>query len=89
MIDARLKYVIKHKKTNRRIITIKELIKILEYYTEILDVSTLREILDIGKNKAYELLETGAIKGFKIGKNWKISRDEVVRFIREGGQQLS
>ncbi|MFP3122609.1 helix-turn-helix domain-containing protein [Ectobacillus funiculus] len=32
------------------------------------------EILDIGRNKAYELLQSGQIKSFKVGKSYRIPK---------------
>lgn len=46
-------------------------------------VNELAEYLGIGKNRAYELLNTGAIKGFRIGSIWKISKVVVEQFIYE------
>lgn len=54
----------------------------LNQYQDILTILELCEILMIGKNRAYELLQTGAIKGFRIGRIWKIPRESVEEFIR-------
>ena len=43
----------------------------------------LAEYLGIGKNSAYELLRTKAIRGFRIGKVWKVSKDAVDLYIRK------
>jgi len=50
-------------------------------YDEILTIEQLMELLCIGRNKAYELLNTGEIKGFKIGRVWKIPRQMLDEFI--------
>ncbi len=39
--------------------------------------------LGIGKNRAYDLLKKGAIKGFRIGVTWKVSKEAVDRYIKE------
>ena len=39
--------------------------------------------LGIGKNRAYDLLKQGTIKGFRIGSTWKVSREAVDQYIRE------
>ncbi len=39
--------------------------------------------LGIGKNRAYDLLKRGTIKGFRIGSTWKVSREAVDQYIRE------
>ncbi|MEY8485053.1 helix-turn-helix domain-containing protein [Lachnospiraceae bacterium WCA-9-b2] len=49
----------------------------------LMTVNELAEYLGIGKNRAYELLNTGAIKGFRIGSIWKISKVAVEQFIYE------
>lgn len=43
----------------------------------------LAEYLGIGRNRAYELLRNGAIKGFRIGCVWKVSKAAVDRYICE------
>lgn len=43
----------------------------------------LAEYLGIGRNKAYELLRDGSIKGFRIGSMWKVSREAVDLYIRK------
>lgn len=37
-------------------------------------------LLCIGKNTVYKLLDSGELKGFRIGKQWRVARDELVRF---------
>lgn len=49
----------------------------------LMTVNELAEYLGIGRNRAYELLNTGAIKGFRIGSIWKISKVAVEQFIYE------
>lgn len=58
------------------------------YYNEdglptLMTVQELAEYLGIGKNRAYELLRKNAIKGFRIGTVWKVSKDAVELYIRE------
>ncbi|MEG2350988.1 MAG: helix-turn-helix domain-containing protein [Hungatella sp.] len=40
----------------------------LNQYEDILTVEELCNILKIGRNRVYELLQTGQIKGFRLGK---------------------
>jgi excisionase family DNA binding protein len=47
----------------------------------LLDVCDLIDILGIGRSKAYELVKSGKIRAFKIGKRWKITQDAVDEFI--------
>ena len=45
----------------------------------VMTVPELAEYLGIGRNSAYELLRTKTIRGFRIGKVWKVSKDAVDR----------
>ena len=48
---------------------------------EILTVQELMELLYIGKNAAYQLLNEGQIKAFRIGNTWKIPKAAVDEYI--------
>lgn len=48
---------------------------------ELVSIDELCNILSIGRNAAYQLLNTKKIKAFKIGRVWKISRLAVEEFI--------
>ncbi|WP_125141631.1 helix-turn-helix domain-containing protein [Clostridium transplantifaecale] len=50
-------------------------------YGEIVTIETLCEMLEIGKNTAYSLLNNKKIKAFKIGRDWKIPRKAVEEYI--------
>lgn len=54
----------------------------LEQYQDIMTVYDVAEALFIGKNRVYELLEKGVLKGFRIGRVWKIPRDAVEEYVR-------
>lgn len=47
----------------------------LNQYQDILTAEEVSGILMIGMNRTYELLNNGSIKGFRIGKKWRIPRD--------------
>lgn len=50
------------------------------------DVLTTYEVMDylnIGKNSLYKLLNSGKLKGFRIGKTWKIPRKALQKYIDE------
>ena len=53
----------------------------LEHFDELLTIDELREVLNIGRNAAYELLNQGAIPAFRIGRCWKIPREAVEAYI--------
>lgn len=50
-------------------------------YEDIMTVSDVAEALFIGKNRTYELLNEGALKGFRIGRVWKIPKAAVQEYI--------
>ena len=52
-------------------------------YDDILTIEELAEILKIGTSQAYKLVRTGAIKAFKEGKDWKISKEAVIQYVVE------
>ena len=52
-------------------------------YNDIVTVNELCEMLSIGKNTAYTLLNTGAIKAIHYGRVWKIPKKAVIDFILE------
>ena len=49
----------------------------------LITVEELCEVLMIGKNSAYNLLRSGKIKSFRIGRIWKIPKESLNRYIRE------
>ncbi len=50
---------------------------------EILTISDLMSYLAIGKSTAYNLLRSGQIKSFKIGRNHKIPIASVKEFVEK------
>ena len=55
----------------------------LEGYNEILRTDEVCEILFIGKNTLYKLLKSEEIIGYRMGKNWKITKQAVINFINK------
>ena len=55
----------------------------LERYDEILDINDLSEILKVGSSHAYKLVREGKIHAFKSGKDWKIPKVSVIKYIKE------
>lgn len=55
----------------------------LEGYNEILSTDEVCEILFIGKNTLYKLLRSEEIIGYRMGKNWKITKQAVINFINK------
>lgn len=52
-----------------------------EKYNDVLNVEEMCEILNIGKNVAYQLLDKGVIRAFKLGRIWKIPKATVEEYI--------
>lgn len=49
----------------------------------LITIEELCEELMIGRNAAYKLLEEGKIKGFRIGRIWKIPRESINIYVQE------
>ncbi len=54
----------------------------LELSDDFLTVDELCELLKIGHNAAYRLLNTGKLKAFRNGRTWRIPKQAVVEFAR-------
>lgn len=54
-----------------------------ELYQDLITIEELCEILTVGKNTAYRLLNNGEISAFRIGRTWKIPRQSVTTFIQK------
>ena len=53
----------------------------LNEYRDILTPEELMEILNIGQNSLYKLLNSGKLKAFRLGRSWKIPKCAVEEFI--------
>ena len=49
----------------------------------LITVEDVCEALMVGKNSVYRLLAEGKIKGFRVGRIWKIPRMSLNRYIQE------
>lgn len=54
-----------------------------EFLDEILTVEDVMELLYVGKNTVYSLLQSGQLKGFRLGRSWRIPRESLTKFIME------
>ena len=52
----------------------------------VLSVEDIADTLSIGRNKAYALVNTGAIKALKIGQHFRIPREEFIKFVRDSAK---
>lgn len=53
----------------------------LDEYGDVLSPKDVHDILGIGYNKTYELLKTGVIKNFKIGRERKVPKHCLENYI--------
>lgn len=53
----------------------------LNQYNDIMSATDIAEVLCIGKNRVYELLENKSLKGFRIGRVWKIPKESLQEYI--------
>lgn len=51
-----------------------------QFDLEFISLSELSQALRISKNTAYRLLKEGHIKGFRVGRLWRIPLDEVKQY---------
>mgnify|MGYP002588524988 FL=1 len=50
---------------------------------EILTIDDVMDYLNTGRNSVYKLLISGKLKGFRIGRVWKISKKSLDKYIDE------
>ena len=60
----------------------------LNEYEAVLSVDELREILNIGRNSVYDLLNRGEIAAFRIGRCWKIPRESVEHYLAQWKRRI-
>ena len=53
----------------------------------VLSVRDLQKILHIGHCSAYALVNSGAIRSFRIGKNIRIHREDFVEYLKHASTQ--
>ncbi len=49
---------------------------------DILTLKELQELLHIGKNTALRMVQNGEIEAFRVGKQWRIARENVIRYLK-------
>ena len=59
---------------------------LLAQYSDVLTVEELCEVLNIGANAAYNLLNKKEIPAFRIGRKWKIPKESVIAYIGQWKQ---
>lgn len=54
----------------------------LENYVTILIPEECAEILKIGMNETYKLLNQQQLIGYKVGKTWRIPKENIINYIK-------
>ncbi|MCD7922736.1 MAG: helix-turn-helix domain-containing protein [Clostridiales bacterium] len=54
-----------------------------DQYPEILSIYDAAEVLGTGKNRIYELVNSGKLKAFRLGNVWRIPKKSLEIFITE------
>ena len=49
---------------------------------DVLTLKDLQELLHIGKNTALRLVQSSEIEAFRVGNQWRILKESVVKYIR-------
>lgn len=52
-----------------------------ENYPDMITIDDMCEMLSIGKNTAYELLNSNQVHAFRIGRIWKIPKESISEYI--------
>ena len=50
---------------------------------DILTLKELQELLHIGKNTALRLVQSGEIEAFRVGDQWRITKDSIIKYIKK------
>ena len=50
---------------------------------DILTLKELQVLLHIGKNTALRLVQSGEIEAFRVGKQWRIVKDSIIKSIKK------
>lgn len=48
----------------------------------VMTFSECKSVLKVGKNTLLNLLHSGQLDGFMIGKRWRITRDALIEYIK-------
>jgi len=55
-------------------------------YPDVMTAEEACELLRVGHNTVYHLLNTGKLKGIRFGRVWKISKQSVIEFVVENSK---
>jgi len=54
-------------------------------YPDILDVEQMSKLLSVSKKTTYRLLKEGAVASLKVGREYKIPKVNIIRYLRIAG----
>ena len=54
-----------------------------EQYPDILTVEEVCEVLRMGYNAVYDLLNDGKLKAYKNGRVWRITKQALIQYVSE------
>lgn len=52
-------------------------------FDDILTIEDVSLMLKIGMTQAYKIVRTGKLKGYKEGRDWKIPKQSLVKYVME------
>jgi len=55
---------------------------VFKEYPDILDVEQMSKLLSVSKKTAYKILKEGAVKSLKVGREYKIPKVNIIRYLR-------
>ncbi len=58
----------------------------LEEYQDILTVDEACEAMRMGYNAIYEILKSGQLKAYRVGRRWRIPKSAILKFISENAK---
>ena len=55
----------------------------LEQYSDVLNVGEIASILHVSKGLVYNLIHSNQIRGFLVGRKYRVLKTELIRFLSE------
>lgn len=63
------------------LLLLKEGVKMLESYSDVLNVADVAKILKVGQRSVYKLIHSGDLYSRKIGREYKILKKDLIDYI--------
>ncbi len=57
-------------------------IEILKNFDDVLTFKEFRQVLKIGRNKAYELLQNNIVSSIRIGNSYRIPKVNIIKYLK-------